>query len=70
MCKPVNWLKVASYDGQWADTVFEDRQQPDQNDAADLPPLSRSLRLQWALVLLFWVALAIVLALVNNGEAI
>lgn len=61
--KPLDWLKVGSYDADWPATVIEDRQEAAQPADREPAPLSPSLKAQWALVLLPWslVTLAIVL---------
>ena len=65
MSKCIDWLKVGSYDGQWADTVTEDHQASEPTESADPPPLSRSLRVLWAIVLGSWVATCLGLAFYN-----
>lgn len=63
MSKRTDWLKVGSYDRQWPTTIIEEREQPQQAHEFEGPPLSRSLRLQWVLVVSTWIVLCVGLAI-------
>lgn len=61
--KCIDWLKVGAYDRQWPTTIIEEREEPQQGNELEEPPLSRSLRVQWVLVVSTWIVLCVGLAI-------